>query len=338
MSRVRTWSVTAVVVLATALPLGYVVAARQDAGSSRPVAAARDDTAQPALPARPRLLFRSTADDSYGSLAAVPAADPAGAPVVLPHHCSRLDARAGRTVCAAVDTGFLDTVHAYVLDEELRVVHDLPVKGVPSRVRLSPDGARVAVTVFVTGHSYTASGFSTSTTIWDTGTGQQLGELERFRFTHQGTTVDAADRNFWGVTFARDGSTFYATMATGGRTHLVRGDVRTRTGETVADAVECPALSPDETRIAFKQRRPGDVVRWTLAVLDLRTLERTVLPVEGDVDDQPYWLDDATVAYARPRGDTGQDASREDTWTVPADGSRPARLLRRDASSLVRDG
>lgn len=335
MSRVRAWGVTAVVLLATALPAGYVVAASRDVGEAVSSGAA---PAQTALPSRPRLVFRSTDDDSYGLLAAVSAADPDGAPVVSSQQCQRVDARAGRTVCVAVDTGFLDTVHAYVLDEDLQVVHDLPVKGVPSRVRLSPDGARVAITVFVAGHSYAAAGFSTATTIWDTGTGERLGELERFRFTHAGETVDAVDRNFWGVTFARDGSTFYATMATGGRTYLVRGDLRSRTGETVTDGVECPSLSPDETRIAFKQRRPGEVIRWTLAVLDLRTLERTVLPVEGDVDDQPYWLDDATVAYARPRGDTGQDASREDTWTVPADGSRPARVLRHDASSLVRDG
>jgi Tol biopolymer transport system component len=195
----------------------------------------------------------------------------------------------------------------------------------------------VAVTVFVTGHSYAAAGFSTSTTVWDTTTGDRVGELEDFDVTLAGDDVDAVDRNFWGVTFAGDGRTFYATMATAGRTHLVRGDLDTGRGEVLAEGVECPSLSPDETRVAFKQRRPGDAVSWTLAVLDLERRTRTVLPVDAEVDDQPYWLDDATVAYGAARGSTGEDASRQDTWTVLADGSAPPRLLREDAWSLVVD-
>ena len=42
-------------------------------------------------------------------------------------------------------------------------------------------------------------------------------------------------------------------------------------------------------------------------------------------------LDDETVAYGVPRGSTGEDASRQDTWAVPADGSGRPRLLREDA-------
>jgi Tol biopolymer transport system component len=140
------------------------------------------------------------------------------------------------------------------------------------------------------------------------------------------------------VTFARDGRTFFATMATGGRTYLVQGDLATRRGHALTEGVECPSLSPDETRVAFKQRRPGGAASWTLAVLDLDTLTRTVLPVDAGVDDQPYWLDDQTVAYGAARGGTGEDAARQDTWAVAADGGAPPRLLREDAWSLVVDG
>ena len=336
MTGTRVRLVVLVSLLAVLVPLAYVVAvSRGTAGP--PVARGAQSDQGAALPDRPRMLFRSTRPQTYGLLSAVPAAAPSSPPVTSGRSCDRVDARAGRIVCVSVDGGFLDTVHAYVLDDRLQVVHELDITGVPSRVRLSPDGRRVAVTVFVTGHSYAAAGFSTSTTVWDTRTGKRVGELEDFRFVLDGEEVDAADRNFWGVTFADDGSTFYATMATGGRTHLVRGDLERGRGEALAEGVECPSLSPDQTRIAFKQRRPGDAVSWTLGVLDLASGARTVLPVDAQVDDQPYWLDDRTVAYGAARGSTGEDASRQDAWAVPADGSGLPRLVRKDAWSLVVD-
>ena len=327
-----------VVLCAVLAPLAYVVAVSRSAAAPVDARVAARSADGAGLPGRPRLLFRSTQPETYGLLAAVDATDPTAAPVTPGPSCDRVDARAGRVVCISVDGGFLDTVHARVLDDQLRPLHELDIKGVPSRVRLSPDGGLVAVTVFVTGHSYAAAGFSTATTVWDTTTGERVGELEDFRFTLAGKEVDAVDRNFWGVTFGRDRRTFYATMATGGRTFLVRGDLDSRRGEVLVEGVECPSLSPDETRVAFKQRRPGDAVSWTLAVLDLETRSRTVLPVDAPVDDQPYWLDDETVAYGAARGSTGEDASRQDTWTVPADGGAPPRLLRQDAWSLVVDG
>ena len=274
---------------------------------------------------------------TYGRLSVVSQLTPAAPAVTTGRTCQRLDARSGRVVCVVVENRFLNPVHACVLDEDLRQLHDLEIKGTPSRVRLSPDGRLVAVTVFVNGHTYATAGFSTSTTIWDTTTGEQLADLEQFRFTDGGAEVRAADRNFWGVTFSEDGRTFFATMSTAGRTMLVRGDLARSTGETLTDGVECPALSPDETRIAFKQRRPGDRVNWTLAVIDLRTMARTGLAVEGDVDDQPYWLDDATVAYGQERATSGEQSAHKDTSAVPADASPPPRLVRRDATSLVVD-
>lgn len=338
MSGARLWLVGAVCACATLAPAAYVVAASGGAEGEAPARSVRPASSTAGLPAGPHLLFQSTEPQSYGLLAAVPRGTPEAPSVATGRTCERIDARGGRIACLTVDAGLLNTVHAYVLDERLQELHDLPVKGIPSRVRLSPDGSRVAVTVFVTGHSYAGAGFSTSTTIWDTESGQQVAELERFRFTHDGAVVDAADRNFWGVTFSGDGTTFYATMATGGRTHLVRADLARGTGETVADGVECPSLSPDETRVAFKQRRPGDVVSWALAVLDLRTLERNVLPVEHHVDDQPYWLDEDTVTYGAARAQTGEGAGRRDTFAVRADGSAAPHMLRRDAWSLVDGG
>ena len=64
----------------------------------------------------------------------------------------------------------------------------------------------------------------------------------------------------------------------------------------IAEDVECPSLSPDETRVAFK-RRQGD--NWRLHVLDLDTGREYPLAETRSVDDQVEWLDDD--GRGRPR-------------------------------------
>jgi hypothetical protein len=74
---------------------------------------------------------------------------------------------------------------------------------------------------------------------------------------------------------------------------------------------ECPSLSPDETRIAYKKRRGNT---WRLHVLDLASGRETALAETRSVDDQVEWLDDERIMY----GLAG------DVWVVPADdGGRP---------------
>jgi Tol biopolymer transport system component len=138
-----------------------------------------------------------------------------------------------------------------------------------------------------------------------------------------GRTYHAADLNFWGVTFASDDRAFYATMATKGTTYLVRGDLRTRTVTTLRTNVECPSLSPDGSRIAFKKRVKGlpKDAPWHLYVLDLRTMRETPLAEGRSVDDQAVWRDDHTLVYALP-GDYGADL-----YTLPSDGTgKPRRI------------
>jgi Tol biopolymer transport system component len=54
--------------------------------------------------------------------------------------------------------------------------------------------------------------------------------------------------------------------------------------------VECPSLSPDGTRIAIKKRVDNVPGNWRLAVLDLSTLQDTLLNDETrSVDDQGSW-------------------------------------------------
>jgi hypothetical protein len=156
-------------------------------------------------------------------------------------------------------------------------------------VRVAPNGRHAAFTVFVSGHSYAEANFSTLTTFVDLDKGETLvDDMEKFAVTRDGERLQAADLNFWGVTFKRDANGFYATVATGGRTFLVEGDLAARQAKLVRPDIECPAVSPDNNRIAFKKRMGGIMGRisWRLSVLDLRTLQERQLTETRSVDDQ----------------------------------------------------
>jgi hypothetical protein len=138
--------------------------------------------------------------------------------------------------------------------------------------------------------------------------------------------VSADDFNFWGVTFSPDSSGFYATLATAGLTYLVRGDIASRTATRLRTNVECPSLSPDGGRVAFKKRVAGRGGRSTaqLHVLDLASMTEIALGHEvRDVDDQLEWLDLEHVLYGHPEPD-----GRTSIWRLRADGrDQPTRYL-----------
>jgi hypothetical protein len=247
--------------------------------------------------------------------------------VLTPLTCVRVAYEAGRGICLAQTRSLPTPAYtAEVFDRSLRVTHTFPLNGTPSRTRVSPDGRYGASTTFVAGDSYTNVGqFSTRTTIYDLVTGRSLGSLEDFAVSIDGRQVKRADFNFWGVTFARPSIRFYATLLTAGTTYLVQGDLRTRTLRAIHRNVECPSLSPDGTRIAYK-KRVGSPAVWRFTVLDLRTMRETPLAETRPLDDQIEWLDNAHVLY-----DYG-----EEVWIVSADGrGTPRRYLPRAASPAV---
>ncbi|WP_116950076.1 TolB family protein [Jiangella endophytica] len=273
-----------------------------------------------------RIVFRSTAPgDLYGRVAAVAADDPGGPREVAPIACDRVDTTGDRTVCLRTDRGIVTTFEASVLDANWQPTQSWPLPGIPSRTRLSPDGSLVATTSFVTGHSYMSTGFSTETMIHEIG-GRDYGNIEEFDLLVDGEKIAPVDRNMWGVTFADD-STFYATAQSRalGHTWLVRGDLETRTLSVVRDGVECPSLSPDGSRIAFKKDvDDGPGVHWSIAVLDVASGDETVLDEQRNVDDQVEWLDDDTLLYGLPRDG---EAGVSDVWAVPATGGEPRVLI-----------
>jgi len=284
-----------------------------------------------------RIVFRNTAPGAgYGHVASVPVADTAGARSVFPVACDRVDATPGAGLCLSIDRGVVTTFTATLLDEDWQPIQSWPLPGMPSRTRFSPDGQAVAFSAFITGESYATVDFSIATQIatLDGSAGEEPVNLEDFALMVGGQPVTSADRNFWGVTFAPSGDTFYATAASGGQTWLVEGDREARTLVAVRGNAECPSLSPDGTRVAYKTRAEGAPAgQWAIAVLDLGTNRETVLPESRSVDDQVEWLDDTTLVYGLPRPDTPGDS---DIWSIPVDGrSLPERVVEHAWSPAV---
>ncbi|MFF4607065.1 hypothetical protein ACFY12_30575 [Streptomyces sp. NPDC001339] len=247
--------------------------------------------------------------------------------------CERFHAAAGTGLCLQRRPGIPPRSYAVVLDRRLREKQRIALTGIPNRARVSATGRMLSWTMFATGDSYAGTAFSTRTSILDTRTGYLVKNMEEIPLTLDGRRYHSPDVNYWGVSFARDDNRFYATVSTKGKTYLVEGDMRRWAARASRENVECPSLSPDNTRLAFKKRvRPGATDPWRLYVLDLRTRHAHPLAETRSVDDQAAWLDDHTLAYALP----GRDGRASDIWTVPADGSGTPALRVPDASSPVR--
>lgn len=332
MLRNRTVLVAAIAALCAAAGAVYVVTA---AISSRgePTAATITGHARPAVKLgpvaagpRPKAVLVRAVDPQRATLEGrIYRVNPDGGGA--PHEqrgpaCLRFYEAGGRALCLTVARSGVD-FRAEVLDRSMRVRHTLTLTGLPSRARVAPNGRIASMTTFVSGDSYAAPGqFSTRTTLVDLITGRPIVDLEKFAVTKDGERIHSPDFNFWGVTFARDSDQFYATLATGGHHYLVHGSVRKRAVDVVHDNVECPSLSPDGTRIAYK-RRDGKPWHWRLHVLDLRTGADVALAERRPIDDQAEWLDNQRVLY-------GEGV---DVWVVPADGSGRAQRFLANASS-----
>lgn len=282
-----------------------------------------------------QIFFRYTAaGGNFGKLAVADYPDVSPPRFVGDLSCEVFHVAAGVGLCLTANPGVFTKYGADLLDSTFMRRFHFDLQGIPSRCRVSPDGKLAAWTVFLTGHSYASSDFSTQTLLVDTTTGKMLGDLEEFAVSLDGQPFKAADFNFWGVTFAPDSRSFYCTLSSNRKHYLAKGDIQSRKLSVIREGVECPSVSPDGTRIAYKKRNtvsgrpawmPPPQMIWQLHVLELATMNDTPLAEIRSVDDQLAWLDNSHVLYALPNS-TDSSASTN-VWMAPIDGSASPKLF-----------
>jgi hypothetical protein len=303
---------------------GYVALAALRGGSTEvkagTIAAVSDE---------PHIVFQNVRGQTGGATyahAALATLERPGVRVTTPLVCERLHFAADRGLCLASRHDVLggNSYDVTITGPDFARRQKMRVAGIPIRARVSPDGRWGATTGFVVGHSYADDNFSTKTVLIDMARGKVVADLEKdFTVTRDGKRWKEVDFNFWGVTFTRKSGRFYATLGTGGKTYLLEGDVRKRATRVIADNVECPSLSPDNRRVAYKKKVNG---AWRFHVLDLATMKETALAEKRPIDDQVEWLDDNHILYG----------FSPDIWVVPADGSgSPRRLIAKGLSPAV---
>ncbi|MZE51065.1 hypothetical protein GTY86_07010 [Streptomyces sp. SID5770] len=315
-TRTRVW----IIVLALVLLGGGATAYTLRAASGRTGAA---DTADPGFVLVGGSGALYARDTTSGRVARVDPSAPGGRTVGGPS-CDRFHAAGPTALCLQRRPGVPARSYAIVLDRKLREIRRIALPGIPSRARVSASGNMLSWTMFATGDSYARSSFSTRTSILDLRTGYLVKNMELIPLTLGGRRYHAPDVNYWGVSFAADDNRFYATVSTNGRTHLVEGDVEKWSARALRENVECPSLSPDGTRLAFKKRvSAGPRDPWRLYVYDLRTGREHPVAERRGIDDQALWTDARTLAY-------GYGGA---VWSVPADGTGTPRRLAAGASS-----
>jgi len=278
----------------------------------------------------PALIFIDNLADGY--LAATRLSDPEGTRFHFMSSCKRTAATSSYILCARPTGNLLWPFEAVLMTQDMKPVKSERLEGVPSRARVSPDGKYFATTSFVAGDGYSSEIFSTRTRIFDTSADSKHSvDVESYDLIINGQSYRYTDTNVWGVTFVPGQERFFATAAFNGHRYLVDGSITNRTMVVLRDNVECPSLSPDGLRLAYKKRvESGQVVRWRFYLLDLITNEETALAEERSVDDQIAWLDDQTLMYAVPG-----EGNRPDVWSLELGGGKPKMLLRGAESPTV---
>ena len=306
----------------------------QEQGTPQPIA--RPEELE-AIQKGPHLLYLHEVGPHFGqvTLAGIEPASPHRLPASL--DCDRVYYAAGSGICLINDTSAtvqdpLASIPTWVIlfGPDFQPRHRFTVEGLPSRARVSPDGKYAAYTVFVRGHSYADANMSTATVLLETAMGTSLGNLEEFEVWKDGRLYQAIDFNFWGVTFAQDSNRFYATLRSYNTTYLLQGDIASRKLTILRENVECPSLSPDGTRIAFKKLMPAGM--WQLSVLDLATMQETPLAEKESIDDQAEWLDNERILYQK---EDHTPARRRSVFVLPADGSGEPEVFLPEAESPV---
>jgi hypothetical protein len=276
----------------------------------------------------PFLMFRALAPPAaHDRVAMIAIGDAKLTRAVTPLSCARVHFSGGRGLCLIEESVGTVTRHAaIVFDRSFRQRHRILLPGVPTRVRVSPDGRLAAVSTYAEEETPAGERLALESMILDLEHGGVLADLREFDVDPQGPAI-GMPRDFASVAFDADGDRFYATLSTLTNRHLVIGSVRNRRLRVIGDGFANEALSPDGRRLVVK--RVTDRGFWQLSILELPSMtEHRLEHGTRSIDDQVEWLDDESVIFHDATG-TGTGI-----WQLAVDGAGP-ELLMLDAYSPV---
>ena len=278
----------------------------------------------------PFLMFRTLAPARAHGRVAMSSLSASDRRYVTPLQCGRVHFAGGHGVCLhEVADGTTVTYMADLFDRTLRRTHRLQLAGVPTRVRVSPNGRLAAVTTYAEEESPAGERLAIESVLVDLRVGRVIADLREFAIDAALAAAMTGPIDLANVSFDKDGDRIFATLSTPLERYVVIGSLRERRLRALTAGLAAEALSPDGTRLIVK-RRKGERGFWQLLVLDLATLTARALDQDDrTVDDQVEWLDDMQVIY--------HDATDQGTgvWVLAADGQSKPRLLLADAFSPV---
>ena len=276
----------------------------------------------------PFLIFRTLAPpEIHGHVAILPLAAPNASQQVSSLECVRLHYAGGRGVCLVQELYGTVTRHAaYIFDRHLRRGPRIALPGVPTRVRVAPDGRRAAVTTYAEEETPEGERLAIDSIVVDLASGRVIADLRRFAIEDGQHLPLQGPIDVGSVTFERDGDRFFAALMTPAERYVASGTISGRRMTAVRAGLVSEALAPDGRRLVVKKL--GARGFWQLAVLDLETgTERDLAQGARSVDDQVEWLDEQHVLYH------DVDQGHTSLWALPIDGVTGPRLLVVDAYS-----
>jgi hypothetical protein len=279
--------------------------------------------------APPFVLFRTLAPpEAHGHVALLRLDPPEGPRLLTTLSCLRVHYAAGGGVCVVNETVKTVSMHAaYAFDGTLARGRRIALAGVPTRVRVAPNGRHAAITTYQEEETPEGERLAIDSIVVDLRTGRTLADLRQFRLDNDGLPPIARPIDVSSVAFERDSDRFFAAVASSSEHYLVAGSISERRMTAIRTGVASESLSPDGQQLVVKKM--GEHGFWRLAVIDLRTWHERQLVHERSVDDQVEWLDNDHVLYH------DADENSSSLWMLPVDGVNGPRLFVRDAVSGV---
>ena len=285
----------------------------------------RRATAQLAPPVRGRSArsTRTPGPAHLGELTSTSAADARPrAPPDRAGSASASTSRAGGGICLARSRSLTGAYEAQLLGPDgQRAAHDRPRRHAEPRARLAPTAATARRRCSSPATPTPSPGaFSTQTLLIDMRRGETLANLETFTVSQGRPRGRRRRRQVLGRDVRPRQRPFYATLATGGKTYLIKGSVARAHGarDPRERRVPVAVARRHAHRLQEAGRRQG--ATWRFHVLDLATGAETPL-AETALGRRPDRV-------ARRRQPAVRRAA-SDIWTVP----RRRHAARRGASS-----